>query len=94
LCTSSCYLSFIQDDCVISSTKEDIIESAKIYGKGTKRVLTSYEDAVNKEAGDICMENPMFLNKRDVLYEKAKERVRCDNSFVFKKGKSQSKSTE
>ena len=31
-----------------------------------------------------------MLNKRDILYEKAKESVRCSSTFSFKKGKSRS----
>ncbi len=69
---------------------QNIIDSAKIYGKGSDRVLTSYEIAVNEEAGRPALDDPALLNKRDILYEKAKESVRCSSTFSFKKGKSRS----
>lgn len=67
-----------------------IIESSKIYGKGSTRVLTPYETAVNESSAKLALEDPSLLIKRDVLYEKAKEVVRSDTSFSFKKGKSRS----
>jgi hypothetical protein len=69
---------------------QNIIDSAKIYGKGSDRVLTSYEIAVNEEAGRLALDDLALLNKRDILYEKAKESVRCSSTFSFKKGKSRS----
>lgn len=78
---------------MLNSSKENIIESSKIYGRGSDRVLTSYEIAINEAAGKIALDDPALLIKRDVLYEKAKETVRCDTSFSFKKGKSRSSLT-
>ena len=66
-----------------------------IYGKGSSdKVLTPYQISVNMAAGKLALENPSLLHQRCILYEKAKEAVRSDNYFVFKKGKSRSKSVE
>lgn len=66
------------------------MQAAKIYGKNINRNLTSYEIAVSEEAGKLALDDPSLLCKRDVLYDKAKENVRCSSTFVFKKGRSRS----
>ena len=66
-----------------------------IYGKGlSDKVLTPYQISVNEAAGKLALENPSLLDQRGILYDKAKEAVRDDSCFVFKKGKSRSKSVE
>lgn len=66
-----------------------------IYGKGSSdKVLTPYQISVNVAAGKLALENPSLLHQRSILHEKAKEAVRSDNCFVFKKGKSWAKSVE
>ena len=52
--------------------------------------MTPYETAVNEASAKLALEDPSLVVKRDVLYEKAKEVVRNDTSFTFKKGKSRS----
>lgn len=52
--------------------------------------MTPYETAVNEASAKLALEDPSLVIKRDVLYEKAKEAVRNDSSFTFKKGKSRS----
>ena len=54
------------------------------------RIPTPYETAVNEASANLALEDPSLLMKRDVLYEKAKEAVRNETSFTFKKGKSRS----
>ena len=79
------------------STKnsQQVISAAMIYGKGSSdKVLTPYQMSVNEAAGKLALENPSLLDQRGILYEKAKEAVRGDSCFVFKKGKSRSKSVE
>ena len=74
----------------MKSSKEEIYQAAKIYGRDHNRALTSYELAVNEEAGRLASDDPSLLCKRDVLYEKAKECVRSSSTFSFKKGQSRS----
>ena len=50
----------------------------------------TYEKDVNEEAEKVALHDLSLLCKREVLYEKAKENVRCASAFVFKRGKSQS----
>lgn len=79
------------------STKnsQQVISGAMIYGKGSSdKVLTPYQISVNETAGKLALENPSLLDQRGILYEKDKEAVRGDSCFVFKKGKSRSKSVE
>ena len=52
--------------------------------------MTPYEAAVNEASAKLDLEDPSLLIKRDVLYEQAKETVRNDTTFTFKKGKSRS----
>lgn len=78
-----------------SKNNEQVISAAMIYGKGSSdKVLTPYHISVNMAAGKLALENPSLLHQRGIMYEKAKEAVRSDNCFVFKKGKSRSKSVE
>ena len=72
-----------------TNNSEEVISAAMIYGKGSSdKVLTPYQISVNKAAGKLALENPSLLHQSGILYEKAKEAVRSDNCFVFKKGKS------
>ena len=52
--------------------------------------MTPYDAAVNQASAKLALEDPSLLIKRDVLYEQAKEAVRNDTTFSFKKGKSRS----
>ena len=61
-----------------------------IYGKGSTRVLTPYEAAVDEASAKLALEDLSLLIKRDVLYEQAKEAVRNHTTSTFKKGKSRS----
>lgn len=88
LSTVKCYLFYTAGMFFWNSREKNIIEAAKIYGRDSDRVLKSYEMAVNEEAGKIALDDPTLLSKRDVLYEKAKESVRCSSTFLFNKGKS------
>ena len=79
------------------STKnsQQVISAAMIYGKGSSdKVLTPYQISVNEAAGKLALENPSLLDQRGILYEKDKEPLRGESCFVFKKGKSRSKSFE
>ena len=79
----------------MNNTQQDVISAAKIYGKGSSdKVLTPYQVSVNEATGKLAIQNPSLLHQRAVLYEKAKEAVRNDGYFGFKKGKSRSKSVE
>ena len=72
------------------STKnsQQVISAAMIYGKGSSdKLLTPYQISVNEAARKLALENPSLLDQRGILYEKAKEAVRGDSCFVFKKGK-------
>lgn len=78
-----------------TKNSQQVISAAMIYGKGSSdKVLTPYQISVNEAAGKLALENPSLLDQRGILYEKAKEAVRGDSCFVFKKGKSRSKSVE
>jgi len=86
---------FLTKETKVNSTQQDVISAAKIYGKGSSdKDLTPYQISVNEAAGKLALENPSLLHQRGFLYEKAKEAVRNDSCFVFKKGKSRSKSVE
>lgn len=52
--------------------------------------MTPYEAAVNEASAKLALEDLSLLIERDVLYEQAKETVRNDTTFTFKKTKSRS----
>ena len=62
-------------------------EKAIVYKKQDKRPLTSFQVAVNKAAGDICVKDPSMLAVKGDLLVLARQQV-YDSGFQFKKGKS------
>lgn len=52
--------------------------------------MTPYEATVNEASAKLALEDLSLLIKRDVLHEQAKEAVRNDTTFTFKKTKSRS----
>ena len=66
---------------------EKIWEEAKLYTKVDKRPLSSFQEAVNKAAGDIYVKDPVMLKKKGDLLVLARQQV-YESGFQFKKGKS------
>ena len=75
----------VKSKCVVD--KEAIRKKAKVYTKEDKRPLSSFQQAVNKAAGDICVKNPLMLTKKGDLLTLARQQV-YESGFHFKKGKS------
>lgn len=71
--------------------EEEIKSQATIYKKETTRPLNNYQKQINEVAQEICVKNPSMLRNRQKLLEMA--RIRVDESYQFKKGKSRSKRT-
>lgn len=69
-----------------------IKEQAKIFGRNPSRPveLTKYQVRMNEVAQELCLTNPNLLSDRNLLLQKAQERVH-DQGYVYKKGKSRSK---
>ena len=69
---------------------EAIRAQATIYKKETARSLSSYQKQINEVAQEI--KNPSMLRSRSALLEAA--RVKVNESYQFKKGKSRSKTSK
>ena len=69
--------------------EEAIRKEATIYKKQSVRPLSNYQKMINSEAQNICVKNPSMLRSRSALLEAAK--IIVNESYQFKKGKSQSK---
>ncbi len=67
--------------------EETIREKAKVYTNVKKRPLSSFQQAVNKAAGNICLKDPIMLTKKGNLLTLARQQV-YESGFQFKKGKS------
>ena len=71
-------------------SEEEIMEMAKIYKKKTNRPLTPYQKRMNDASRQLCLVNPILLNKKSLLIAEARQKI-IDEGFQFAKGKSRSK---
>ena len=55
--------------------EKNIREKAMVYKKQDKRPLTSFQIAVNKAAGDICVKDPSMMATRGNLLVLARQQV-------------------
>lgn len=70
--------------------EEDALrEQATVYKKETVRPLSRYQHKINEAAQEICIKSPSMLRNCSALLDAA--RVRVNESYNFKKGKSRSK---
>ncbi|KAF9208910.1 hypothetical protein BGZ49_007116 [Haplosporangium sp. Z 27] len=76
------------------ATREMIMQQALIYGKAApSRSLTDYEDAINRAAQSLALEDPSLLTNRGLLWDKAKAKL-LEGDYNYKRGKSRSKLPE
>lgn len=66
--------------------EEEVRAQATIYKKESARPLSTYQKKIN---GEICVQKPTMLRSRLKLLEVA--RLKVDETYEFKKGKSRSK---
>ncbi|KAG0196651.1 hypothetical protein BGX28_009896 [Mortierella sp. GBA30] len=75
------------------ATREMIMHQALIYGKHSSRSLTKYEDAINRAAQSLALEEPSLLANKGLLWNKAKAKL-LEEDYDYKRGKSRSKLPE
>lgn len=69
----------------------EILEQSRIYGKSDNcEKLKPYQSAINKEAYEICSENPMLIKQRGILLDAARKKVNADG-YQYAKRSSRSK---
>lgn len=74
-------------------TRELITRQALIYGKHSSRSLTKYEEAINRAAQSLALEDPGLLTNKGLLWNKAKAKL-LHEDYDYKRGKSRSKLPE
>jgi hypothetical protein len=74
-------------------TRELITRQALIYGKHSSRSLTKYEEAINRAAQSLALEDPSLLTNKGLLWNKAKAKL-LHEDYDYKRGKSRSKLPE
>lgn len=69
----------------------EILDQSRIYGKSDNcEKLKPYQSAINKEAYEICSENPMLIKQRCILLDAARKKVNADG-YQYAKRSSRSK---
>nr|CAG8557630.1 9046_t:CDS:2 [Entrophospora candida] len=72
------------------SSKDVIIHHATIYGKNSRRQLTTYEQAINQAAIDLALSDPALVANKGALFERAKAKLLLEG-YNYKRGQSRSK---
>ncbi|KAF9282213.1 hypothetical protein BGZ68_006121 [Mortierella alpina] len=75
------------------ATREMIMHQALIYGKHSSRSLTKYEDAINRAAQTLALEEPGLLANKGQLWNRAKAKL-LEEDYDYKRGRSRSKLPE
>lgn len=73
----------------MQAVSNNLKEAAKIY---RKEPLSTYHIRVNEEAAKLADEDVSLLSKRGELLERARKNILESGTFMFKKGRSRSKS--
>lgn len=69
------------------------MHQALIYGKHSSRSLTKYEDAINRAAQTLALEEPGLLANKGQLWNRAKAKL-LEEDYDYKRGRSRSKLPE
>ncbi|CAJ0831596.1 10934_t:CDS:2 [Entrophospora sp. SA101] len=72
------------------SSKDVIIHHATIYGKNSRRQLTTYEQAINQAAIELALSDPALVANKGALFERAKAKLLLEG-YNYKRGQSRSK---
>ncbi len=67
-----------------------IRKQAQFYGRDPAKLLTPYQENINKAAEELAVGTPTLLHTRQKLLELARAKV-DDDVYVYKKGKTRSK---